>query len=304
MPERDANGSSCAAGSEGSSAESSGSTSVTRRSRSATGRSSRSRRLSGHDGVRRGRTTSATPSMTSSWELVELTDAGDGRVVDVALEPDWRRSTHLRVGESLGHRRDLPPLPSRRRDLHQPVQERHPHRGRRDDLPDHGVPARQARQGRRVRAHEAAPGRGRQRRRQDLPRRREVPPGAHRDQADAVPLRLRRRGGVHGHRVLRADSSCPRDAIADEMRWVLPNDTVELLLVDERPTGRAGRERGRHGRHPDRSRASRATPPRAAAPSRRRSSRASSSRSRCSSTRATASASTPAAASTSPARRP
>jgi elongation factor P len=28
-----------------------------------------------------------------------------------------------------------------------------------------------------------------------------------------------------------------RDSIADEMRWVLPNDTVELLLVDERPTG-------------------------------------------------------------------
>jgi elongation factor P len=29
----------------------------------------------------------------------------------------------------------------------------------------------------------------------------------------------------------------PRDTIADEMRWVLPNDTVELLLVDERPSG-------------------------------------------------------------------
>jgi elongation factor P len=29
----------------------------------------------------------------------------------------------------------------------------------------------------------------------------------------------------------------PRDTIADEIRWVLPNDTVELLLVDERPTG-------------------------------------------------------------------
>jgi elongation factor P len=29
----------------------------------------------------------------------------------------------------------------------------------------------------------------------------------------------------------------PRDGIADEMRWVRPNDTVELLLVDERPTG-------------------------------------------------------------------
>ncbi len=29
----------------------------------------------------------------------------------------------------------------------------------------------------------------------------------------------------------------PRDGIADEMRWVVPNDTVELLLVDERPSG-------------------------------------------------------------------
>jgi elongation factor P len=29
----------------------------------------------------------------------------------------------------------------------------------------------------------------------------------------------------------------PRDSIGDEMRWVLPNATVELLLVDERPAG-------------------------------------------------------------------
>jgi len=29
----------------------------------------------------------------------------------------------------------------------------------------------------------------------------------------------------------------PRDSIGDEMQWVLPNDTVELLLVDERPAG-------------------------------------------------------------------
>jgi elongation factor P len=28
-----------------------------------------------------------------------------------------------------------------------------------------------------------------------------------------------------------------RDSIADEMRWVLPNENVELLLVDERPAG-------------------------------------------------------------------
>jgi elongation factor P len=29
----------------------------------------------------------------------------------------------------------------------------------------------------------------------------------------------------------------PKDSIVDEMRWVLPNDTIELLLVDERPSG-------------------------------------------------------------------
>ena len=29
----------------------------------------------------------------------------------------------------------------------------------------------------------------------------------------------------------------PRDVAGEEMRWVLPNDTVDLLLVDERPTG-------------------------------------------------------------------
>ncbi len=28
-----------------------------------------------------------------------------------------------------------------------------------------------------------------------------------------------------------------RDGIADELQWVLPNDNVELLLVDERPAG-------------------------------------------------------------------
>jgi elongation factor P len=29
----------------------------------------------------------------------------------------------------------------------------------------------------------------------------------------------------------------PRETLGEEMRWVLPNDTIELLLVDERPTG-------------------------------------------------------------------
>lgn len=29
----------------------------------------------------------------------------------------------------------------------------------------------------------------------------------------------------------------PKDAAGAEMRWVLPNDTVDILFVDERPTG-------------------------------------------------------------------
>ena len=47
--------------------------------------------------------------------------------------------------------------------LHQPVQERHPYRDRREDLEDHRVPARQAGQGRRLRADQAAADRGRRR---------------------------------------------------------------------------------------------------------------------------------------------
>jgi hypothetical protein len=56
-------------------------------------------------------------------------------------------------------------------DQHQPIEKRQPHRGRRDDLQGARVPARQARQGWRVRAHEAAPDVRRKRDRQDLPRR-------------------------------------------------------------------------------------------------------------------------------------
>ena len=89
------------------------------------------------------------------------------------------------------------------RDLHQPVQERQPHRGGWDRLQDPRVPARQARQGWGVRAHEAAPGRGRGRDRPDLPGRREVPPGQHREPQDAVPVRGRDRRALHGLAVLR-----------------------------------------------------------------------------------------------------
>jgi elongation factor P len=84
-------------------------------------------------------------------------------------------------------------------------------------------------------------------------------------------------------------SELARDAAGDEMKWVRPNDTVEILYVDERPSG---------VQVP--SAVCAATPPPAAARSRRRSRPAWRFRSRCSSTRASSSASTPVRASTSP----
>ena len=126
-----------------------------------------------------------------------------------------RRSLHPRRGlprPRPGAAAPRRPSRIRRRDLHQPIQERHPHRDRRQDLEDHRVPARQAGQGRRLRADQAAPDRGRLGDRQNLPGRREVPPGPHRIEEDAVPLRLRRRGGLHGQPRLRADRDPHRGA--------------------------------------------------------------------------------------------
>src|SRR6188474_654681 len=93
----------------------------------------------------------------------------------------------------------------RRRDQHQRISQWLAHRDRRDDLPDPRVPARQAGQGWRLRAHQAAQDRGRHRAGQDVSGGGEVPAGAHRVAQDAVPLRLRRRGGLHGQSRLRAD---------------------------------------------------------------------------------------------------
>ena len=56
--------------------------------------------------------------------------------------------------------------------------------------------------------------------RQDVPGRREVPPGAHRDAEDAVPLRLGRRGGVHGHAATTSSSSSRASLAGDAMQWV------------------------------------------------------------------------------------
>ena len=91
----------------------------------------------------------------------------------------------------------------------------------------------------------------------------------------------------------------PKDVAGEALQWVPPNSDVELLLVDERPTGRPGAERGRAGRDRDPAR------PQGRHRLRRRlqagdaGDRACRSRCRCSSTRARRSASTRAAASTS-----
>ena len=41
----------------------------------------------------------------------------------------------------------------------------------------------------------------------------------------------------------------PGDAIGDAMRWVLPNDEVDVLFVDELAERRAGRRRDRDEGH-------------------------------------------------------
>src|SRR5215218_6531819 len=76
-------------------------------------------------------------------------------------------------------------------DQHQPIQGRRAYRDRREDLEDHRFPARQAGQGRGLRADEVAADRGRLGDRQNLQGGGEVPPGADRIEKDAVPLRLR-----------------------------------------------------------------------------------------------------------------
>ena len=44
----------------------------------------------------------------------------------------------------------------------------------------------------------------------------------------------------------------PRDVAGEAMKWVQPNDEVEVLFVDERPTGVQVAERGRAWRSQDR----------------------------------------------------
>ena len=90
-------------------------------------------------------------------------------------------------------------------------EERHGAQPRRPALAGHLVPAPQARQGRRRRAHQAEERRVRQDRRQDLQRRRQGRGRQRRQAHDAVPLQRRHVLRLHGHRHLRPARDRPGD---------------------------------------------------------------------------------------------
>ena len=84
---------------------------------------------------------------------------------------------------------------------------------------------------------------------QDLPRRREVPAGAHRDAPHAVPLHRRHGRPLHGQRELRSapipDTRCASRSVDR------PHEEIEMLYVDiaQRPPG-AERRRADRDRDP------------------------------------------------------
>ena len=131
----------------------------------------------------------------------ELPEGADRGLLEVL------RRTWFRLRRQPG---SLPSGADGRGRRNEPVPQRDAHRARWADLAHRRVPARQAGQGRRVRAHQAEVARVRLRRRQDLPGRREVPTRAHRAEEHAVPLRLGRRGRVHGRVELRAALAAAR----------------------------------------------------------------------------------------------
>ena len=154
---------------------------------------------------------------------------------------------------------------------------------RRQDVDHRRVPAREARQGRRVRPHEAQGAQDRPRGRHHVPRGREARRRAHRDQAHAVPLQRRRRRSTSWTPTRYEQFELGGDFVGDTAKWLKENDEVadhdRRRRDDRRRAADVRRARG----HRDRSRASRATPSRAAR-SPRRSRPARSCRSRCSST--------------------
>ena len=68
----------------------------------------------------------------------------------------------------------------------------------------------------------------------------------------------------------------PEDQVGESLKWIVPNEEVEMLYVDERAERRPGAERRRADRDRDRAGRAAATPPPAAATSPPRSSPASS----------------------------
>ena len=88
--------------------------------------------------------------------------------------------------------------------LHQRSQERNVAQPARGSVLGGRVPARQAGQGRRLRAHQAQERAHRRGDRAHLPGRREARPGRDRQAGDAVPVPRRRRLRVHGQHRLRA----------------------------------------------------------------------------------------------------
>ena len=186
--------------------------------------------------------------------------------------------------------------------LHQRPEERHGPPAARGPVHRGRVPARQAGQGRRLRAHQAQERAHRRRPRPHLPGRREARADHHRQAGDAVPLPRGHAPRVHGQLHVRPD---PRRRGRDGGVVQVPQGG----RLGHPPGGQRGRDRGRRpagrGRAAgggDRARACRATGCRAPA-SRPPWRRAWWCRCPCSSTPATASRSTPAPATTSPGSR-
>ena len=142
-----------------------------------------------------------------------------------------------------------------------PTSERHVHRVQRQAVHHRGIPACEARQGRRVRSHEAAP---------------TSRPAACVDytfnagvkfdsvrlehEEDAVPVQRRCRFLLHGQRHLPTQTAIPADRVGDAAQWLKENDEATLLyagdelisiepqmFVELEVTAHRARLQGRHG---------------------------------------------------------
>jgi hypothetical protein len=98
------------------------------------------------------------------------------------------------------------------------------------------VPARQAGQGRCLRAHQAAQRPHRRRGRAHLPGRREGRAGHDRQARDAVPVPRRRRLRVHGQRDLRP-AERPGDTLGDAANYLVESSTADLMMYGDEIVG-------------------------------------------------------------------